>query len=407
MVAGMEVDTPARRPVYAARNALNAGQLKDGIVRRSLARGDDEPVRDWLCNHFYRHLVGNFEPVRQLLTLDDARTVLGAEPLPAWLLQRFDETGQGDDQGAAPLVWIDPGQPRVLALEARLVEFLSSRQGTALQGKLERINCPQALQLWEQEHARIQLRLGQGWRQSQPAALRPAVSCASHTLFELRPDSALLRAEMAFESYVMRHCLGQFANHQRLSGGYGQHYAEGVEHGRLRVFSLRDAQGQPHITISLIVRKDGALTVDQVKGKQNRPPVARYYQDLLQCLDALGTDDHSPDDCIAIGIVRTPSGWRLLEAVSDAADQTRLVARYPQLFRRLQAPKPMVQWLVAARQPELVAQGQGQVGAVSYATRHLSAQGAIDGHYSTEGIAWVGMSHELAAQIKAGQGRDS
>ena len=49
----------ARTTGYAPRNALNADRLKAGIIARSEARGDAAPVRAWLLNHFYRHLVAN------------------------------------------------------------------------------------------------------------------------------------------------------------------------------------------------------------------------------------------------------------------------------------------------------------------------------------------------------------
>ena len=73
----------------------------------------------------------------------------GRAPLPAWATLRLD-AGAKQGVAPAPVVWIDPQEPDLLATEARLVEFLDSRAGTALAGKLDRINCPQALALWRQ-----------------------------------------------------------------------------------------------------------------------------------------------------------------------------------------------------------------------------------------------------------------
>jgi len=398
---------------YAPRNALNADELKRGITERSQVRGDEAPVRAWLLNHFYRHLVGNFEPARRLQSVEDASAALRSDALPPWVAAHFSAVAKASaqDAPAAPLVWIDPVDPQLLQQEALLVEFLTSRKGTALEGKLDRINCPQALALREKEHAQIAARVEQGWRQSQAEALRTAVSTADHVLVELLPDSPLLRAEMAFESYVMRHCLGQFANRRALTGGYGQSYAEAVEQHRMRVFSLRDAQGQPHITISLIVQANGALTVEQVKGKQNRPPIERYLQDVLVCLNALGTDEQTPADCIAIGLVHTDTGWRRIEEVTDPAAQTRLVARYPQLFQRLDSPSAMVEWLVAARQSDLLLEVAPQAASVRYATRHIGKQSPCpqrlpdDPVFMTEGVPWTDMSPLQAADIMAWQAR--
>ncbi|WP_210712248.1 hypothetical protein [Pseudomonas sp. MWU349] len=411
----MEISADKRSPSYAPRNLLNADEQKRGITQRSQQRRDEQAVQGWLLNHFYRHLVGNFEPARRIRSLDDACTALGSDSVPAWVNGYFERAAKAQSEdpakALAPLVWIDPQDPQLLHQEAQLVEFLTSRKGTALEGKLDRITCPQALALWEREHAQMAARVDQGWRQSSAQALTVTLTCAEHTWVELRPQSPLLRAEMAFESYVMRHCLGQFADRRALTGGYGERYAESVEQQSMRVFSLRDAQGQPHITVSLITQDDGALTVEQVKGKQNRPPVERYFHDLLRFLNTLGTDQQTPADCIAIGIVRTEAGWLRIEEVSDPQTQTRLVARYPQLFRRLEAPSAMVEWLVAARQSDLLLEVVPQAPTVKYATRHIFKKSpwlprqAEDPQYRTEGVAWSDMPPSLAEEISTWQNR--
>jgi hypothetical protein len=330
---------------YAPRNVLNAEALKDDILRRSRARGDNDDIRLWLLNHFYRHLIGNFEPAQAIGTLHQARDALGGAA-PAWVPARLRE--------AVPLVWIDPSQAGILSLENRLLEFLRARTGTRLEGKLQRITCPQALALWEREHADIATRIAKGWRQSQPDAIAPLLDTTNGRFIEFRADSALLRAEMAFESYVMRHCLGQFADRHALTGGYGEQYAEAIERGKLRLFSFRDAGGQPHITLSAVVREHGRVQIDQIKGKQNRPPIARYVEDVLACLNALNTTTTTPADAIQIGVVHDGAGWARIEAVADAQAQARLVAHHPQLYPRLAQPGAMAQWLVLARQPELL-----------------------------------------------------
>lgn len=392
--------TPASKLGYAPRNALNANALKAAIGARSRTRGDNDAVRLWLLNHFYRHVVSNFEPARPIESIDDAREALGDTSLPAWVQSRFGGPRRGMANEPAPVVWVDPTAPSLLALEARLVEFLESRTGTSLDGKLDRINCPQALALWEKEHARIAERLERGWRESQPDALVELLSTPNGRFVEFRPDCALLRAEMAFETYVMRHCLGQFADRQALTGGYGERYAEAIEAKCLRLVSFRDLQGQPHITISLIVREGDKPEVEQVKGKQNRPPIARYVDDLLACLNALDTNEATPPDCVAIGIVRTDSDWRRIEDVTDTRSQARLVGRYPQLFARLASPSPVVEWLVAARQPELLRGPKtARTPSVRYAVRDIALGREVA--FSTEGVAWPGLDASEAQALQA------
>ncbi|WP_417066701.1 PcfJ domain-containing protein [Niveibacterium terrae] len=356
----------ATKPAYAGRNALNAAELRSVIDARSAVRGDPQAIRAWLLNHFWRHWVANFEPAQPIATLEDAQRLMPGASLPDWLFKRL-EAPQACD--SAPLVWLDPAEPAALLLEARLVEFLSSRQGTSLDGKLARINCPQALSLWEKEHDQMQARLDRGWRQSDERALRTLLEVPEGRFVEFLADSPLLRAEMAYESYLMRHCVGQFSNRKALTGGYGEQYAQAIEQGKLRIISLRDRNGQPHITISLTMRGNAAPRVDQVKGKQNRPPISRYVDALIRVLNLIGTDMETPNDCLNIGIVRTETGWQRLEEIADPLVQARFVSRYPHTFSMLRSPGALAQWITAARQPAVLDGQDLGSAALRYALR--------------------------------------
>lgn len=377
--------TPTK-PAYAGRNAVNAAELRAVIDARSSARGDSPDIRAWLLNHFWRHWVANVEPAQPIVALEDAQRVLPGASLPDWLVKRLQDPPAG---GSAPLVWLDPAEPAVLLLEARLVEFLSSRQGTSLEGKLERINCPQALSLWEKEHEQMQTRLARGWRQSDERALRTLLEVPEGRYVEFLADSPLLRAEMAYESYLMRHCVGQFRDRKALTGGYGEHYAAAMEQGRLRIISLRDKNGQPHITISLLLQGKGAPQIEQIKGKQNRPPISKYVDSLIQLLNLIGTDKTIPDDCLSIGIVRTEAGWQRLSEVSDPLTQARFVSRYPHAFSLLHNPSPLAEWITAARQPAAL-NGQNLVSrALRYALRTRRETESAP-RFFTNDVPWPG-----------------
>lgn len=388
----MSTQTTARTSVYAPRNALNAAELKSGIAQRSQARNDTEAVRAWLLNHFLRHLVGNFEPAQRIESLAEAQAVCASEPVPQWVPRHLERASSPD---AAPLVWLAPNAPELLALETRLVEFLGSRIGTPLEGKLQRINCPQALALWDREHAELAARSEHGWRQSSESALRTLLRTEQGRFVELLPDSPSLRAEMAFESYAMRHCVGQFADRRKLSGGYGEHYAAAVENTRMRLLSFRDAQGKPHITISLLVADDGRLSAEQVKGKQNRPPIERYTDSVIRCLNHLDIVGQTPADCLAIGVVRTVQGWQRVEDVTEPSEQLHLITRHPILLPRITASTPAAQWLVAAQAPELLQDREDLGTALRYALGQgrRPANTQPDAHpLLIEGIPWPGLS---------------
>lgn len=349
----------AARGTYGARDVVNAPAIRSAIDRRSSERSDPEEVRAWLLNHFYRHVVGNLQapaPAVQAVTQrEQAQALLKPAPVPPWALARLGETpARHAPMPAIPLWWIDPEADAVLALEARLVEFLLSREGTALQGKLQRVTAPQALALWAEEHAAYEAKAAAGWREHEADAVALVWQGEQGHFIEFRPDSAHLRAEMAYESQMMRHCLGQFASRRSLAGGYGEHYAKACEQGRMRLFSYRTASHVPHITISAHVREDGRLAIDQIKGKQNRPPIERYQGEVLALLNQLSTCEDASPDALQMGIVRTAQGWCAVRDVVHEQDQLRLVQARPALVRELPAPSPLVQWLVAARDPALL-----------------------------------------------------
>jgi hypothetical protein len=389
-MAVLEV-SPAGRP-YAGRNALNADELRVSIEARSLARDDAPDIRSWLLNHFWRHVVANFEDVSFIETMDDARRVLRNVAAPEWLARRFAE---GAPNGV-PLVWIDPNGAALLELENRVVEFLSSRKGTPLEGKLVLVNCPQALALWEKEHAEMQTRIERGWRKSDDRALRTVQEFPEGRLVEFDRASPLLRAEMAYESYAMRHCVGQFADRRTLTGGYGEQYAQAIEQGKLRILSLRDKQGQPHATISLEVFSGKPPRVEQVKGKQNRPPVERYVDAILLGLNEIGTSLDTPPDCLRIGIVRTDESWRRLDEITDPVWQAKLVARYPDALPRFRTRSPLSEWIVAAIQPSALKDATITSAAVAYSLRDRRRDDNDDdaSAFSLEGIPLPGFCRD-------------
>ncbi|WP_374351517.1 hypothetical protein [Chitinimonas sp.] len=351
MVESLVGEPPQAASSYGARDVVNAPSVRQAIERRSQARGDPEEVRAWLLNHFFRHLIGNFQAavpaLEQLRSEERARALFAPAPVPDWVARRL-QPKQGN--GAA-MWWLVPDSEALLALEQRCVEFLLARQGTALAGKLMRITAPQALQRWAAEHAAFQARAAAGWRSHQPAAVRVVHQGALGQFVELLPDSPVLRAEMAYESQMMRHCLGQFAQRNELSGGYGEQYASACSAGKLRLFSYRSANQEPHITISAIVSEGGRLQIDQIKGKQNRPPIARYRDELLGLLNQLPTTADTPADAIKMHIFRSTDGWLPIEAIEREADQLALIRRQPGLIGLLPTLSPLAQWLVLARQP--------------------------------------------------------
>lgn len=74
----------------------------------------------------------------------------------------------------------------------------------------------------------------------------------------------MLEDQLKYEGDTMGHCVGG--------------YCDGVLSGRSRIFSLRDAKGQPHVTIETRPSADYADTqsIVQIKGKANLAPKEDY-----------------------------------------------------------------------------------------------------------------------------------
>jgi hypothetical protein len=349
--APVRSDAPAAAQTYGARDVANAPGIKAAIARRSAARGDTADIAQWLASHFFRYVVGNLQadapaivPIADRAT---AREKLGND-IPVWINARLNENGKTAIP-QKPIWWIDPEAGAVREVEQRLLE-----------GKLMRVNAMQALATWEAEHRAFEARQLAGWREHQPDAVR-VVWRPDHggdgEFVELRPDSPRLREELAYESQCMRHCVGQFGNRRKLTGGYGEHYAAACEQGRMRLFSYRTGapdRPQPRITISAFVRPGGLLEIEQIKGKQNRPPVAKYHADVLAFLQSLPTAEATPPDALAIDLVRLPGGWTRVADITDEAGQLALFSRHPDKLALVASPGPLVQWLSMARTPQQV-----------------------------------------------------
>ncbi len=354
----------AAAQTYGARDVCNAPQMRAAIDRRSQARGDEAAIAQWMSSHFFRYVVGNFQADAPALVRIDsmaaARERMGLQ-MPPWIEPRLGSGAAAQRADAPAIWWIDPDGAELLALEQRLLEFLGSRRGTPLEGKLMRVNAVQALAQWAQEHQAIEARQLSGWRVHQPGAVaeRWRGEGDAGVFVELLAHMPGFRAELAYESQGMRHCIGQFGNRRKLSGGYGEHYAEACEAGRMRIFSYRTGQAQPRMTINAWVREGGVLEVEQIKGRQNRPPVEKYHRDVLAFLRSLPTTDTTPTDALQIDLVRLPAGWVRVQDIASEPDQLALFARHPDKLALVRDASPLVRWLALAHAPGQVRAPEG------------------------------------------------
>lgn len=79
-----------------------------------------------------------------------------------------------------------------------------------------------------------------------------------------------VQKQLKYEGDTMGHCVGG--------------YCDDVLSGTARIFSLRDAKGEPHVTVAVAPTDIGDI-IQQIKGKQNLPPKDEYLpfvQDFIR-----------------------------------------------------------------------------------------------------------------------------
>lgn len=369
-VAGMDSPAPSSPPT--ARDVINADAIRAAIARRSQQRRDHPDIARWLRSHFFRWVVNRFAQVLPVRSEDNWRVCMSAQAPAPWFLRKL-------AHGGADMIYIDPEHHLLREHELRMVEFFAARLDTRLAGKFHRIAFAAADAAWRRDHERMQRRSRRGWWPSQPHALAEIAATPNGRFVELRASGHTLRAELAYESFHMQHCLGQFAQRERLEGGYGEHYARNCEQGRIRLFSLRDEHNRPHVTVSLALEL-GEWSLEQIKGKQNTVPAAKYLPDVLALLDRLRPHDGGCGDLLLLGLVAAggdgEAGYVAFGELDDVARQRALLAAYPHLLGHHPAPGPLEQWLglgARAAVVDQVAVPHGPVVAATLAMRRAEA----------------------------------
>ncbi|EJL9364313.1 PcfJ domain-containing protein, partial [Escherichia coli] len=337
---------------YNARDVINAPEVKTAILQRSLFRQDNETIQKWLLNHFYRWLISDFPMVQQINSLAEYSLFnKNDDVIPEWLVSKFNTASVS----TATLYYIETDHQQILTKERELVEFLSRKCGTRLESKLQRITCYVAFRMREEEHEKMLQRREKGWQPSEQNTVKSILDVPDGKIVEFDASHSNLRREMAYESWHMQHCVGQFDDRKNLTGGYGEYYANQIEQHKLRLFSLRDNNNIPHVTIALNVVGD-SLEIDQIKGKQNRHPVKKYADDVLSLLQLLSPQAVRHSDCEGMGIVyeNTPEyqGWKYVTEVYETSFLLSVLHNNFHLLEHFTNPSVELQWLLLHSAPD-------------------------------------------------------
>lgn len=139
--------------------------------------------------------------------------------------------------------------------------------------------------------------------------------------WKLTGESCLTR-----EGDLMGHCVAD--------------YLHDVQEGDVTILSLRDAKNQPHATIELSENygeyKRGVVDIAQVKGKENKPPVEKYWKyvdEVIKKISAegtkLGVTGEGHDDLRGCDIMELGSMLIRTDPPIEDVDSILNIVQYP------------------------------------------------------------------------------
>lgn len=124
------------------------------------------------------------------------------------------------------------------------------------------------------------------------------------------PEDAYLAGQLITEGNIMGHCVGS--------------YCEDVASGGTRIFSLKDAKGEPHVTIEVAPKRGEVIREDLELGgmiDDESAEADQIYRNLQQLLEQRGYDDAAEIvERVALGHRHPPELQRVINELYEEAD---------------------------------------------------------------------------------------
>ena len=330
---------------HKGRNVINIEEIERSISSYIKEKSLAPEVSAWLQKTFLRWLINYYSVVQEVRSIERYKTLVKGE-IPSWF-------HPGDAKVA--YVYIDLKHHKFQELLEKCSEFLSSRPKN-IYHKFPRFTVEHVLKKWKDEHEKF-LRKEKIYKETSRDGLRIVFSFEDLHIVKFDHMHHELSLEMARESALMQHCLGEFENDEEGTGGYGEYYYKLIKEKEIELYSLRDAKNMPHATIALF-EKDGTLWLDQIKGKQNVAPVARYVPACVSFFNTLGVHYNYHSDTLRMGVVCVDGQSKKIQEICDERTQQFLVAYDAQYIEFLPNPSTATKWLASLREPKIVAQIQ-------------------------------------------------
>ncbi len=318
------------------RNVINIKELKNHINTFSKKRKLSDAVESWLSTIFVRWLINHYPQVQVVQSVERYKLLVKGQ-IPSWFVPQ---------SSGVEFIYIDTQHPSFLELLTKCSEFLSSRD-EKIEHKFPRMTVEHILLKHKEEHLRMQKK-AQRYVETSGEALEKVFCFEDFHVVKFLAEKRELSLEMAGESALMQHCLGEFDNVQTGEGGYGAYYIDLVKKEEIFLYSLRDEKNLPHATIALY-KENNTLWLEQIKGKQNLAPIERYVPASVAFFNFLNVQHDYHYDCLAMGVVYAEGKSRHLSEIYDESLQQRLVAYKSSFIHALPNPTKATMWLATLR----------------------------------------------------------
>ena len=322
------------------RNVINIEEIEIYLSHFSNEKKLPTPIDSWLKKAFVRWIINHFTKVQVVNSVEQYKLLVN-DTVPLWFVLNDD----------IEFIYIDITEHEFLETLNTCVEFLSSRT-TNLSHKFPRMTVEHVLKKSQQEHLRMQEKKRKFIETSNEAIERVFTFENLHVVKFLAHHKEL-SLEMARESALMQHCLGEFENVEKGEGGYGSYYFGLIKKESITLYSLRDEKNMPHATISVSYKR-GEAWLDQIKGKQNLAPIERYVPASVAFFNHLKLQQNYHQDCLAMGVVFAKGKSQQLCAISDESMQQHFIAYDPSFIEHLPKPSQSSLWLASLRDPKKV-----------------------------------------------------
>lgn len=322
------------------RNVINIEELQTHLNAYAKEKKLSKPIVFWLQKAFIRWLINHLDEVQVVESVEHYERLIQGD-VPSWFVPT----------NAVEFIYINIKNPTFTDTLNTCVEFLSSRS-QKLVHKFPRMTVEHVLKKSKQEHIRMQEKRRK-FIETSGEAIEHVFTFENMHVVKFIPHHPELSLEMARESALMQHCLGEFDNVEKGEGGYGSYYYGLIQKKAITLYSLRDEKNMPHATISVSYKR-GEAWLDQIKGKQNLAPIERYVPASVAFFNHLGLQQNYHQDCLAMGVVFAKGKSQQLCSISDESMQQHFIAYDPSFIEHLPNPSKSSLWLASLRAPKKV-----------------------------------------------------